>query len=123
MNAQLPKLATIFVLLALILSTSCGGDNSNEKAVEDETLRDSLVLTMVATDSITVFDLLDANHAVEFKNSAMGVFVTTIDSMENSPKAYWVYSVNGKMIPMACDRHTIGVGDTLVWHLRRPRGE
>ncbi|MDF1545124.1 MAG: DUF4430 domain-containing protein [bacterium] len=104
-------------LVALLIA--CSSEKGKDETSLDSPDRDSLVHLMIATDSVTVFDLLQSNHQIEYKSSAMGLFVTTIDSVENSSAAYWVYSVNSKMIPMASDKHLIGPNDTLRWHLRK----
>jgi hypothetical protein len=80
---------------------------------------DSLVIELTGADSQSVVQLLIAEHRVSFQLSAMGIFVTGIDSVENSATAFWIYSVNDTTPPVACDRLFTHDGDRVVWHYRR----
>ncbi len=108
-------------LFAVTLLVGCGGsDPLPDAELADSTavaptVRDSVVIMLVASDSTTPFALLESNHNVTAQTSAMGVFVSEIDSVANSDGAYWLYSVNGEMIPKASDRYEIGPGDTVRW--------
>ncbi len=79
---------------------------------------DSLVLVMDGAESQTVLDVLQNAHQVELKPSAMGAFVVAIDSIIGGGDAFWMYSVNGEMGQVACDRFQTRPGDTVRWHFR-----
>ena len=81
--------------------------------------RDSLVIELPGADSMTVFDLLKQKHEVEFQESSMGVFVQAIDSIANSERIYWLYSVNDSMGQVACDQYVTREGDIVRWHYRK----
>ena len=82
---------------------------------------DSVVIELAGADSQTVFDLLKDGHEVEYKSSVMGIFVTAIDSIENSARAYWIYSVNDSVPQVACDKYVTKNGDVVKWHFRKMR--
>jgi len=115
------------ILLALFLC-SCDSRTENEselsqsKAGDSAVISvpsDSMVIELAGADSQTVFELLRNSHRVEYKSSAMGVFVTAIDSIENSSGAYWLYSVNDSMPQVACDKYVTKSGDVVKWRFRK----
>lgn len=119
-NSSRGKLLFLLIV-SLLLVSGCGKQSEGEKAAstEEPVNRDSIVLEMVAEDSLTVFEILQENHTVDFKSSLMGIFVRAIDSLEHSSNAYWLYSVNGEMPKTACDKYVASAGDTIRWHLRK----
>jgi len=119
---NLLRCKSLFLLVTLLfLVSGCGNKSEKENAAttEESPAKDSVVFEMIATDSLTVFEILRENYTVDFKSSSMGVFVRAIDSVEQSSNAYWMYSVNGEMPKTACDKHVVSVGDTIKWHLRK----
>ena len=115
------------VLIILSLAVSCGSNEDGNTTARNEASRDSVsgaasdsvVIELVGINSTTVFELLRERHQVEFKSSALGVFVTAIDSVENSSGAYWIYTVNDSVPQVACDKCMIQNGDTVKWHFRK----
>ncbi len=117
----------VFMLTAsVILLVSCSeesaeSDDSASNQAETAIAQpvDSIVIELAGTDSTSVFDLLLANHEVEYRNSAMGVFVTSIDNVESGSDYYWVYSVNDSMGQVAADDYVSVGGDRVKWHFRK----
>ncbi|MEW6050533.1 MAG: DUF4430 domain-containing protein [Candidatus Zixiibacteriota bacterium] len=110
-------------LLALVLAvmlTGCG-QNENRAGSPPEASADSVVIELAGRDSVSVFDLLRSSHELEFKSTAMGMFVRSIDSVANSSAAYWVYSVNDTMPKIASDKMLTRTGDRVRWHLRKTK--
>lgn len=116
----------ISILLLLAGATSCIerrdsshiGDNATADSV---TLSrpDSLLIELTGIDSVSVFELLMQEHDVVFHGSVMGVFVKTIDSIENSDKYIWLFTVNDSLVSVSCDKYLTADGDTIRWHYRR----
>jgi len=84
-----------------------------------QVFHDSLVIELTGVDSITVLDLLVADHQVDYRNTAAGAFVTAIDGVESAADWFWVYSVNDTSPSMACDRQLTSNGDRVRWHFRK----
>ncbi|NOY88509.1 MAG: DUF4430 domain-containing protein [FCB group bacterium] len=122
------NLVSFIILLLfgfLFLPSACTKEKtaSNKKQTELKTnpldnFTDSLVIELKGKDSSTVFDLLKANHKVKYLSSALGVFVTAIDSLKITPRLFWVYSVNDSMAKIACDKYITKTGDKIKWHYR-----
>ncbi len=114
---------TILVLLSV---PACDSDNAG-KTSETETgsvglsadASDSLRIELRGLDSVTVLDLLQAQHEVATKSSAMGVFVTAIDSLESGMDVFWLFSVNDTMPQVGCDQMYTRTGDRVIWHYRK----
>ncbi len=66
-------------------------------------------------DGKTVFELLTGEHDVGFTQSEMGVFVTTINGLENSESEFWVYYVDDEMGPVAADKFETKNDQTIEW--------
>ena len=117
---QIPVLTLLLITAALI---ACGGQTDDSSSDEDTSalapVADSLVITLVGEDSVSVLQLLQRGHEVDLKSSVMGVFVTAIDSLETAPSVFWVYTVNDTSPKVACDRMLTRDGDTVRWHFRK----
>lgn len=84
-------------------------------------MRDSLIIELTGVEAQTVFDQLKSSHQVEYHSTALGMFVTAIDSIENNSGVYWVYSVNDSMPDIASNRYVTKNGDAVKWHFRKVR--
>lgn len=110
---------------AVLLLLSCTSHDRADDRLSDTTdqatqvFHDSLVIQLTGVDSITVLDLLVADHQVDYRNTAAGAFVTAIDGVESAADWFWVYSVNDTFPSMACDRHLTSNGDRVRWHFRK----
>ena len=80
---------------------------------------DSVVIVLAGEDSVSVLELLQREHRVEFKSSVMGKFVTAVDSLAGDRSVFWVYTVNDTSPMVACDRMLTADGDTVRWHFRK----
>jgi hypothetical protein len=127
---QFQTMALLMAVLLTFLLNSCDSKTENEgdlkqREADDLTALspppDSVVIELAGADSQTVFDLLKDGHEVEYKPSAMGIFVTAVDSIENSAGAYWIYSVNDSVPQVACDKYVTKNGDMVKWHFRKMR--
>lgn len=100
----------IFPILAIVVSiTAC----SSEKT--DTSTPEPLSYTMTGVDSTSVFTILQRNHAIGYKESAMGMFVTAIEGIRNADSGYWTYTVNGTAPKVAADKYMTATGDTICW--------
>jgi len=117
----------IMTLLLSLLINACGKEAEQEKETEQqvspkelqaESDADSIIIELVGKDSLTVFEILKAEHEVEYKYSATGLFVLGIDSVSNGNNHFWLYSVNNRMVRSACDKFLSQDGDTIKWHYR-----
>jgi hypothetical protein len=117
----------VTVLFAVLLAVSCGKKEEETDAANQESIKqagladpgDSLILEMAGVDSMTVFDVLAAQHDVKHLSSLKGAYVIRIDSIKNEGGYYWLYSVNGVMGEVACDKHVTKNGDVVRWHYRQ----
>lgn len=112
--------ACLWFLLPGCWLIACTGSSDKPADTTAAAPRDSVVVTLLCEDSISVLGLLQQAHQVEFRSSAMGAFVTSIDSVAGGGDAFWLYSVNDTMVPLAADRMIVQPGDTVRWHLRLP---
>ncbi|UCD63901.1 MAG: DUF4430 domain-containing protein [Candidatus Zixiibacteriota bacterium] len=120
----------LFLVLTLVLSSvflSCGSGTDDLAEADDPgrdsaatvAFHDSLIIEMTGRDSLSVLDILMAEHQVDYFSTAAGVFVTAIDSIGGASRLFWVYSVNDTMAQVASDRYITRSGDRIKWHLRR----
>jgi len=91
--------------------------------VEPEDERDSVLLEMEGTDSLTVFGLLEKALTVRHMSSVQGAFVTHIDGIGGPDEHFWLYSVNDEFQKVAADRYTPEEGDVIRWHYRYRGGK
>ncbi|RKX29989.1 MAG: hypothetical protein DRP47_00370 [Candidatus Zixiibacteriota bacterium] len=127
LNKKTVSLIIAVLVVCLVYPLACikkVDDNSTTGGIDSDTVgkegyTDSIVIEIAGAESMTVLDVLESNHQVEKKSSVMGVFVTGIDSVENGDGMYWLYSVNGSVGQVACDRFLTRTGDTVCWHFRK----
>jgi len=122
-SITLLPLAIVFAFM-LTLQT-CGGCDQTAERDNPDLLDlacdyvDSVVIELAGVDSMTVFDLLKAEHQVEYRSSMAGTFVTAINSVESGSDYFWIYSVNDSTPSIACDKLVTSDGDRVKWHFRR----
>lgn len=117
----------ILVLAALLLCLGCSSSENGEPIESPQSSAltlsscsaDSICINLIGEDSVSVFDLLMRNHEVANRTSAMGMYVTGIDSMHNSRDAFWLFSVNDTMPQSSCDQVITRTGDKVTWHYRK----
>lgn len=116
-------------VIAATCNVSCS-NKSDQAAKEAETAtdttlvtepQDSVVIDLTGEDSVSVFALLQRDHNVEYKSTAMGVFVTGIDGLKNGSGIYWIYTVNDTTPQSAGDRVLTKSGDRVQWHYRKQK--
>jgi hypothetical protein len=98
--------------------TSKASDSTSTTSEPERKGRDSVSFTLAGQDSVTVFELLQMSHRVEYQSTSMGVFITGIDSIRTGGGGYWVYSVNDTVPKIAADKMFTRHGDTVLWRLR-----
>lgn len=113
----LPVIVTVCLFLSGCKSDPAPADQP-AASKDSVSPRDSVVFDLAGQDSLSVFDLLQLDHQVDYRSTAMGVFVTAIDSISQCDHAYWVYSINDTMPKLAADRMLTRSGDRIRWHLR-----
>ncbi|MBU2652521.1 MAG: DUF4430 domain-containing protein [Bacteroidetes bacterium] len=116
---------TLFFTLTVMIGFGCSGGSdqkTNTPPIDSAAVAaapsDSIVITIVASDTVDAFSVLQESHSVKSKATALGVFVQAIDSIESGGGAYWVFSVNDSLPMVAADKYQVVPGDTVRWHLR-----
>ena len=94
------------------------GRRSDSNSDAASTVNDSVLVELSGHGYLSVLELLRESHQVDYRPSSMGVFVTGIDSIENSADHFWIYSVNDTTPKIACDRLITLQGDRVRWHFR-----
>ena len=126
MSRQQSIYRLILLLTAALVIHGCGNKQEAEpsaqaqdSATASETSgRDSVTFELTGQDSVSAFVLLQQSHYVEYRSTAMGVFVTGIDSVQGGGNAFWIYTVNDTTPKTASDKMFTRNGDRVVWLLR-----
>jgi hypothetical protein len=119
MKHHTTRALAVTLLLATILCTACSHKAEPASQQTVSAAQDSVLIELVADGSLNALQLLQRGHAVEARGSAMGSFVTAVDSVEGGTGCFWVYSVNDTTPKVAADRFVPNAGDTVRWHFRR----
>lgn len=113
-------------MTALVSIITCSNKEADKSQADQDIKKagladptDSLILEMTGIDSMTVFDILKREHNVKNMTSLKGSYIIQIDGIPNQGGYYWVYSVNGVMGDVACDKYVTKTGDTILWHYRQ----
>lgn len=109
---------TITVHLSVDCNTAVAAGYELASAVSDN----GIILpktTFIMEKDATVYDLLKkSNLVVASSTSAMGVYVSSIQSLAEKAcgsKSGWQYTVNGKYIGTSCDKCVVKDGDVVAW--------
>lgn len=109
------QLAIIYTaLFFLLLLVSCSGDGDKEEQTQIIEDGDTQI-TLDIESGKTVFELLQAQHQIEFSQSAQGVFVLSINTVKNEGGKAWRYFINDKPGNVACDKAVVFEGDVVQW--------
>jgi hypothetical protein len=106
------------VLLALSLTTSCGGDfGPPDLATVRDGLPDEHHVTYSGASGRTVLELLE-EHASAVETSGFGeeFLVTSINGVTNGDEGrFWFYYVNGQPGQVAASELETATGDRIEW--------
>lgn len=115
------RLKIILILITVIFSfifISCSEPKQDDTKTESK-YHDSLIVELEGSDSLTVLEILKLNHSVATKSTAMGEFVTGIDSTQIGDGYFWVYTVNDTTAKIACDLMRVNKTDRIKWYFRK----
>ncbi len=101
-----PNLVHIGLIGLLLLLGACGN--------KGEVLH---TFAFVAAESVSVLNQTRARYPVEFDSTSMGAFVKSINGIENTRTAYWLYFVNSSPAKVSADAFVPQIGDTISWRL------
>ena len=124
MKQSIPS--AIFVLLAALFACTPKDETANTTAQNPGVLVISYSAdsadTFVAhrTDSVIAFDWLrevaTTHHlTLEAKSFPYGTLVERIGHRKNGDGGFWLYKVNGQMIPKSSDAYRVAWSDTLTF--------
>lgn len=99
--------SSLIIMLTLGLIFCCS--NTEHKTPVEKTI------VLKAQQGKTVFELLQARHDIEYSQSSRGVFIKSIDGIENQGGHFWTYYINGKPGQVACDKYKVAKGDRIEW--------
>ena|GEM_PF-1584346 len=108
MNGSTSRLALLVWLLPIVLFLSGCSAERDGPVVE-------MRIVLPDTSGISVFDLLDIYHEIEYRKTSSGVLVLSIDSIPNTGTAFWLYFVNDSSGPVASDRYILKSGEKAEW--------
>ena len=114
----------IIILTVILIISGCSRKDQGEKTQSETTTTekiyaDSMVIELEGVDSLSVFEVLQAGHEVDYKATAMGVFIQAIDSIGGDSDYFWIYAVNDSVAQIACDKYITGGGDRIKWMYRK----
>jgi hypothetical protein len=121
------RFASLIIAMAILVAAiSCGEKEDSTEVTDNEVAKkidladaaDSLILDMVGVDSLSVLDVLAKQHTARHISSLKGAYVLGIDDIGNGDGYFWMYSVNGVMGEVACDKYITKTGDRVRWHYR-----
>jgi hypothetical protein len=108
MNGSISKF--VFLVSLSLIALLLGGCS----AERDEPVIEKRIV-LPDTSGITVFELLDVYHEVEYRETSSGILVLSIDSIPNTGTAFWLYFVNDSSGPVASDRYILRGGEKVEW--------
>jgi hypothetical protein len=119
-------ITTVVVVGAMFLA--CGGGDREVRSTVPPVAADGLVIIDYAdsadsfvtrgADSVTVLDRLQTactSHGIGLSTTDFpyGTLIQGIGHRRNGEGGYWLYRVNGAMIPRAADRYRVAPADTI----------
>jgi len=112
------------IIFGLLIVTGCSQKESAENASIDKVVTvdkyyDSLIVELSGVDSLSVFEILNTSHEVDYVTSSMGIFVRSIDGVAGNTEYFWVFAVNDKVVQTACDKYITGNDDKIKWFYRK----
>ena len=98
------------LLLTMLAFIACSGGNHEDDKVE--------TIVLKGEDGKTVFEILTENHEVEYMESDMGIFIKSIDGIENKGGRFWMFSINDEPGQAACNKAQVSDGDIIKWEYK-----
>jgi len=101
-------ITVLFVMLILCLG--CSPENDSQTEIE--------AIIYHGIDGKTVFELLSAQHDVDYTESDMGNFINAIDGVKNKGGKFWQYYINDQPGQIAADKAILSTGDKVEWRYK-----
>jgi hypothetical protein len=67
----------------------------------------------------TALDALKIKNTLQTQNSSQGVFVSSINGIQNSDNSLWIYYINGQLSNVSPDQYKCQDGDKIDWVLTK----
>lgn len=89
------------------------GEGTTEHSVPCESRESCNLTAFSALQKLAAQDTISMQYKTY---DGLGVLVTDIAGLTNGQDGkFWVFEVNGRMVPVAADVHSLSAGDRLTW--------
>lgn len=128
MNSKFSALASLTLLLAMVLASGCTSQNQANASGSVEKVRivfeisandNTERIAVIAEKGSNAFELMKQNLQVEFKDSAMGPFITGINGIKADSEHYWALHVNGAYAQKGISQYSLEKDSTIAWKLEK----
>lgn len=99
----------IVTSILLLLACSGASDNNSNASANDK------LIELDMTAGQTVFELLNAQHEIKFKQTSMGIFIESINGIKNKSGQAWKFYVNDQPAQVSCNNVVVFEGDKVTW--------
>lgn len=89
------------------------GSGSVQVNLTVEKLSGNITRALEVEKGGSAFSALNSSFSVEYKSSSSGIFVTSIDDLEQNESHYWMYVVNGESPDVGSGQFLLEDGDQI----------
>ena len=124
MNSKFLALAVL--MMASILVLGCTSQNQNNASGEKVKVNFEVSynektdkLSVFAEKGSNAFEIMKANLQVDFKDSAIGPFITGINNINADTEHYWALYIDGNYAQKGINQYTIEKETIIAWKLEK----
>lgn len=117
LSVNLTNILAMVVVLLIAGLVSWGVDVSKKNNPNNQQQAVAAVSSIAynGQDGKNALDLLKENNKIETQDSSFGIFVTTINGIQNTNNQYWMFYVNGELSSTAPDQYQSKNSDKIEW--------
>ena len=113
---RLILISILIVATAALFSCSGGKEDSGDQAETATNIsKNDKIITLDTHSGKTVFELLQAQNIIQYEQTSQGIFIKSINGIENGGGKAWHYYINDKPANVACDKAVLFEGDVAQW--------
>ncbi len=110
--------AGLVVLVAAVLAMDYrpmvqGDEGAIEATLAVQKPSQNLTRSMSLENGTSAFHALNSTFSVEYQESSMGIFITSIDGLAQNNTHSWVYVVNGDPPSVGAGQYRVRDGDSI----------
>lgn len=112
-------LVNMVAIFALILLVGVFGNYLGKSLEKPQAVNQQVIAAQAISydgqDGKTALELLKTRATIETQDFSVGIYVTSINGVQNSQDHYWMFYLNGELSSVGADQYVTKSSDKIEW--------